>query len=192
MDFLIELIQTYGYLMVFAGTLLEGETVVALAGFAAYQGYLEASIIIPVAICGAVIGDQVFFYLGRFKGKGMIAKHPEWQPRIEKIHSWMERHQNLLIFGSRFLYGFRAITPIILGTSRVSGIRFLILNLLGAVVWACIFVSVGYFFGDTLSLFLGNIKKFEGVLVLVIVGAGAVVQFLSWRRAHRKPTIAQE
>ena len=190
MDFLIELIQSYGYVIVFAGTLLEGETVVALAGFAAHQGYLQLSIIIPVAICGAVIGDQVFFYLGRFKGKGMIAKHPEWQPRIEKIHTWMERHQNLLIFGSRFLYGFRAITPIILGTSRVSGIRFFILNVLGAIVWACIFVSVGYFFGDTLSRFLGNIKKFEGALVLVIVGAGVVVQFLSWRRARRKQTVA--
>ena len=188
MDFLISLIQSYGYAIVFAGTLLEGETVVALAGFAAHQGYLQLEIIIPIAICGAVIGDQVFFYLGRYKGKGMIAKHPEWQPRIEKIHTWMERHQNLLIFGSRFLYGFRAITPIILGTSKVSGVRFLILNVLGAIVWAFLFVSVGYFFGDTLSLFLGNIKKFEGVLVLVIIAGGAVVQILSWRRARRKPT----
>ena len=100
MDFLIELIQSYGYVIVFAGTLLEGETVVALAGFAAHQGYLQLSIIIPVAICGAVIGDQVFFYLGRFKGKGMIAKHPEWQPRIEKMN-WKEKTaswSNMLMF----------------------------------------------------------------------------------------------
>ena len=139
MDFLVELIRDYGYYMVFLGTLLEGETIVALAGFVAHQGYLQMHIIIPVAIAGAVIGDQAFFYFGRYKGRSIIERHPKWNPRVERIHAWLDRHQNWLIFGSRFLYGFRAITPIVLGTSRVSALRFFILNVLGAILWAHLF-----------------------------------------------------
>ena len=147
MHFLVDLIAQYGYYMVFVGTLLEGETVVALAGFAAFQGHLHLSIIILVAIAGAVIGDQCFFYFGRHKGKKVLAKHPEWHARVEKIHVWMERYRDWLIFGSRFMYGFRAITPIVIGTSNVSRLRYFILDTLGAIFWAPLFAFGGYLFG---------------------------------------------
>lgn len=187
MDFLVELIQSYGYYIVFIGTLLEGETVVALAGFIAHQEHLRLEIIIPVAIAGAVIGDQAFFYFGRYKGREILAKHPAWHPRVERIHTWLHRHQNWLIFGSRFLYGFRAITPIVLGTSRVSALRFFILNVLGAVVWACIFAFGGYIFGDAVERFLGNIKKFEGAIVLSVIVIALLVQgVLLVRRRNRE------
>lgn len=182
MDFLVELVQEYGYFMVFIGTLLEGETIVALAGFAAFQGYLRLDLIIPIAIVGAVIGDQAFFYLGRYKGRTILGKHPRWHARVGTIHTWMERHQNWLIFGSRFLYGFRAITPIVLGTSKVSGLRFFILNVLGAVVWAHLFAFGGYLFGDAIERFLGNVKKFEGIIIAVVIVLTLLIQLLPWWR----------
>ena len=70
MDFIVDLIHNYGYYIVFFGTLLEGEVVVALAGFAAFQDDLHLSIVIPIAIVGAVIGDQSFFYFGSFRPLG--------------------------------------------------------------------------------------------------------------------------
>ncbi len=186
MDFILPLIQEYGYYIVFVGTLLEGETVVALAGFVAHQGYLRLDVIIPIAILGATIGDHLFFYFGRFRGRTILANHPDWHPRVEKIHVWLERHQNLLIFGSRFLYGFRAITPIVLGTSRVSALRFFVLNILGAIVWAFIFVIGGYVFGDAIERFLGNIKKIEGVIVGLLILFAALVQGGLWLRRRKK------
>lgn len=186
MDFLMELLQQYGYYMVFVGTLLEGETIVALAGFIAHQGYLELGVIIPVAIVGAVAGDQAFFYFGRFKGRSIIKKHPNWDTRVARIHLWLGVHQNWLIFGSRFLYGFRAITPIVLGTSGVSGVRFFILNVLGAIVWACLFAFGGYFFGDVLERFLGSVKKFEGMIVASLIVVVLSVQAFAWLRNRSK------
>ena len=185
MDFLLELIKSYGYYIVFVGTLLEGETIVALAGFVAHQGYLDLHTIIPVAIIGATLGDHVFFLFGRYKGRKIIANHPGWHDRVGKIHMWLERHQNWLIFGSRFLYGFRAITPIVLGTSKVALWRFSLLNILGAVAWAFLFVFGGYIFGDAVERFLGNIKKFEGTFVGIILFAIIVVQGGLWLRRKR-------
>ena len=191
MDFLLQLIESYGYYIVFVGTLLEGETVVALAGFVAHQGYLKLELIIPIAILGATIGDHLFFYFGRYRGRTILSNHPDWHPRVEKIHVWLERHQNLLIFGSRFLYGFRAITPIVLGTSRVSAVRFSVLNFLGAIVWAFIFVFGGYVFGDAIERFLGNIKKFEGALVAALILAILFVQGGLWLRRRKKARLTK-
>ena len=59
------LIDTYGYIAIFIGTLLEGETVLVLGGFAAFRGYLSLPYVILTAFIGSMLGDQFFFYLGR-------------------------------------------------------------------------------------------------------------------------------
>ena len=59
------MIATYGYGAVLVGTFLEGETVVLLGGFAAHRGYLDLPWVIAVAFAGSLLGDQLYFYLGR-------------------------------------------------------------------------------------------------------------------------------
>ena|SRR3990170_9152786 len=182
------LIVQYGYAALFFGTLLEGETVVALAGFAAYQGYLKLEYIIPVAIAGAMIGDQAFFYFGRYKGKRFLEKRPNLKKRVDYVHQLSERYHGWIIFGSRFMYGFRAIIPVAFGTSSTSPTRFFLLNLLGAIVWAPIFALGGYAFGNAIQHFLGNVKKFEieimvGIAVIVALVQG-ILYFIRKRREH--------
>ena len=67
-----ELIETYGYWVVFGGTLLEGESVLLLAGFAAHRGLLELHTVIGVAIFGSFLGDQLLFFLGRYQGAKLL------------------------------------------------------------------------------------------------------------------------
>ncbi len=179
-------VEHYGYIAVFLGTLLEGETWVALAGFAVYQGYLKMHILIPIAVVGAVLGDQAFFLFGRYKGKAYLEKRPQLAEKVARAHVLIEKYQNALIIGSRFMYGFRTVLPIALGTSKVSHTRFLILNIIGAVVWAHLFAFGGYAFGGAIETFLGNMKKFEWVLALVLVVIIALAQFIFWRRRKRR------
>ena len=180
MDFLVDLIQNYGYLIVFIGTLLEGETIVILAGFAAFQGHLSLEYVIPLAILGSSIGDHIFFYLGRFKGRAVLARRPHWHARVGKIHELLLRHQNWLIFGSRFMYGFRMAIPVVLGTSKVSALRFSLLNITGAIVWSTFFAFGGYLFGEAIEKFLGNVKKIEGYILLGIIIVVVLVQIVNW------------
>lgn len=180
MDFLVQLIQNYGYIIVFLGTLLEGETIVILAGFAAFEGHLSLQYVIPLAILGSSIGDHIFFYLGRIKGRAVLAKRPHWHARVGKIHQLLEQHQNLLIFGSRFMYGFRMAIPVVLGTSKVSAFRFSLLNITGAILWSFAFAFGGYMFGGAVERFLGNIKKIEGYILLAIILVVVLVQVMNW------------
>lgn len=180
MDTLLWLIQNYGYAIVFVWTFLEGETIVALAGFAAYQGHLKLEYIIPIAIVGAMLGDHAFFYFGRYKGRQFLAKHPRLNAKAERIHLLLERYQGWIIFGSRFMYGFRTVIPMALGVSRLSVIKFFFFNFVGAVVWAILFAFGGYAFGNAIEYFLGNVKKIEGFLVLGMVAIIAIAQAAMW------------
>ncbi len=180
---LLSLITTYGYIIVFLFTLLEGETVVALAGFVAYQGYLNIGYVILIAIFGGIIGDQAFFYFGRYKGKQFLARRPKLLRRAERLHGLVERHQNWLIFGSRFMYGFRTIIPIMIGTSNINPWRFLALNIAGAVVWGIFFAFGGYAFGSALEQFIGNFHRAERFVIFgMILGALIVQGIVIFRR----------
>ena len=60
-----ELIETYGYWAVLGGTLLEGESVLLLAGFAAHRGYLDLPIVVGVAIARQLPRRPGLLLLGR-------------------------------------------------------------------------------------------------------------------------------
>ncbi len=179
METLLSFIQHYGYAFVFIATLFEGETVVALAGFTAYQQYLDFETVIVVAFLGGMIGDQIFFYLGRFKGKQFLIDHPKLFTRANKVHRLIERYPNFLSFASRFIYGFRIVIPIALGTSKVSSIRFFIFNFLGAATWSIIFTSLGYFLGNALEAYIGHFHRAEKYVVLGVIVGALLVQTIS-------------
>jgi membrane protein DedA with SNARE-associated domain len=157
------LVEHYGYLALFVGTFLEGETVLVLGGFFAHRGYLVLEWVIVSAFIGTYVGDQLFYYIGRWRGGAILAKRPHWQC-----------HQVLVILGFRFLYGVRTVTPFVIGMSGVRPLRYLILNGLGALVWAIAVGLLGYALGETVQLLLQHVKHYEmtilGILILLAVG----------------------
>lgn len=187
METLLFFIQEYGYLFLFFATLLEGETVVALAGFVAYEGYLSLQTVIVVAFLGGMLGDQLLFYFGRFRGKQFIEARPKFKEKIKGVYRLIERYPDLLIFGSRFMYGFRLLIPTALGTSRVSSLRFFVFNLLGAIVWATIFSSLGYFLGTAVESYIGSFHRAGKHVLLGLILGAVVVQGISFinRRIER-------
>lgn len=192
METLLSFIQNYGYAFIFVATLLEGETVVALAGFAAFQGYLDLEWVITVAFFGGMLGDQVLFYFGRLRGKEFIASRPRLLERVTKAHRLMERHQNLLIFGSRFMYGLRVLLPVMFGTSKVSGLRFFIFNFLGAAVWATIFSCIGFFLGNSIETYITHFHRAEKFVLLGVITGAVIVQGISFFYKRIQRTVEKE
>ena len=154
---LTEFVSTYGYAAIAIGTFFEGETILILGGLAAHQGYLDLPGVIGSAFLGTMFGDQLYFYIGRIKGYSVLEKRPHWKRKSARVLNLLKRHQILLILGFRFLYGTRTITPFLIGISRVSPVRFLILNIIGASVWAAVIGGLGYAFGQTLESLVGDI-----------------------------------
>ena len=170
------ILETYGYLAISIGTFLEGETILVLGGFAAHQGYLALPGVIAAAFIGSLLGDQLFFYLGRTHSRKVLDKRPSWKLRAEKVHKLLDRFNTPLILSFRFLYGLRTVAPFVIGMSPVSVGRFVVLNSIGALVWALAVGSGGYFFGQLLESALGKLKHYE----LRVIGVVAVIGVLVW------------
>lgn len=181
-------IRDYGYLAVFVGTFLEGETILLMAGFAAQRGYLSLPEVIAVAFLGGFAGDQLYFHLGRRHGSALLERFPSLRERTEAVRRLLYRFHAPLIPALRFVYGMRVIGPMALGMSAVPPRRFLALNLAGAALWAALVAAAGYFLGHALELLVRDLHRFEvavfALMALFGMGAWLVVRRRGQRRSE--------
>lgn len=179
-----DLLTQYGYAALFIGCLLEGETLLVLAGIAAHGGYLAFPTVVLVAFVGGTLGDQILFYFGRRSGGMILRRWPRLEAPATRVRSLVERHSSLLIVAVRFMYGLRLIGPIVIGTCAVSPLRFAILNMIGAAIWATSVASVGYVFGHAIEWLLADLALFERTALTIAVVV-AIVLFILHRRRSR-------
>ena len=161
------LIEQYGYAALVIGSVAEGETITLLGGVAAHQGLLKFSLVVAAVALGGMIGDQLLYFLGLRFG---------------------QRRPYLFVVGTRFMYGFRIIGPILIGASRLPPKIFLPLNILGAIAWALIFTTLGYVGGEVIGPWLHNLDqhlKHWAWLILVVAVVIVVRLWLKHREKRR-------
>ena len=180
-----ESLELYGYWVLFVGTFLEGEAILLMAGFLAFQGYLGIVEVILTAWAGSFLGDQFYFYLGRFKGPWLLKRFHFIARKFRAAIKLIEKYGNFVAFISRYTYGFRILLPIILGITKICPRTFLWINLVSALSWATVFALVGYLFGKSASLLLEDVSKYEHYIVLTLFGfimiAWCIHMYHAWK-----------
>lgn len=177
-----EYLEIHGYWVLFVGTFLEGEAILIMAGFLAFQGYLDLTGVILTSFTGSFLGDQFYFYIGRLKGKSLLRRFHFIARRFREALRLIEKYGAFVAFFSRFTYGFRIILPVILGITTLPARTFLAINLGSAFVWAVIFSLAGYLFGKSASLFLEDVGRYEHYLLLAL--AGIISMFWLFHALH--------
>ena len=173
-------IQQHGswiYALTILGTFLEGETFVLLTAAAAATLHLDPLRLGLCAWFGSTLGDQCWFFAGRFCGPWAVKRWSTAKAGIELAHRWLDRWDAAFILTYRFIYGIRNVSSIALGLSRVSAWRFVLLNIVAAGIWAVVFVGAGVLFGRAAGGLLGRWAATAEigvacvfVLVVVLVG----------------------
>lgn len=168
------LLHKFGYLAVFVGTFLEGETILVMAGFFAERGYMELLIVILVAFTGAYVGHVFWFFLGRIKGIRLLDRFPRMKNHFGKGIRMFERYGAPAIFITQWLYGLRITCAVIIGISRISTVKFLVYEAISCAIWAAVIASLGFFFGRAVERVLGKAAHIEkwGLLALIVIGVG--------------------
>ena len=182
---LAALLGTYGYWAVALGCLLEGETVLLLAGFAAHRGYLQWPVVVAVAAAAGFAGDMAFFLLGRRFAPQILARGPQVAAQRQRLDGWLQRYDAWVVVSVRFLYGFRIAGPVLIGASGMAWTRFAAFNALGAVLWAVLLTGLGWFFGQAAQALLGKAQHYEGWLALGVIVVALGYALWSRRRARR-------
>ncbi|MGC1401348.1 MAG: DedA family protein [Thermodesulfobacteriota bacterium] len=182
-----QLVAMYGYPAIVLGTVVEGETILIMAGMVSSWGYLNLPLIMLMAFIGSFSGDQMFFFLGRRKGHLLLNRHKKWQSHVDRVHQRLKGHQDLIILGFRFLYGFRLVTPLILGMDRkIKTKRFMVLNGVSALVWSILVAGGGYLFGEALQVFMPEIKKLQMGIFTGLSCLGVLVWMVNRYRNREK------
>jgi|SRR5687768_3862512 len=173
-----------GYLALFIGTLLEGETIVFLAGLAAHHGYLWFPAVVVVAVVGGFISDQVLFYVGRRYGNRVFARFPGIAAKVPRVQALIQRWDTLAILVVRFLYGLRIAAPIVIGSCGIAPWRLALYDFIGAVLWASVVGGLGYFAGQAVQHWVARLD----LSIVLVLMAGALLAGTAWNviRARRR------
>lgn len=168
------LLHKFGYFAVFIGTFLEGETILVMAGFFAERGYLEIFTVALVAAAGAYSGHAFWFWLGRTQGVRLLDRFPKMKKHFGRGIRIFERYGAPAIFITQWLYGLRVTCAVIIGISRISVLKFLVLEAITCLIWAAVISAAGYYFGRAVESVLGRAAHIEkwGLLILVVAGVG--------------------
>jgi membrane protein DedA with SNARE-associated domain len=142
--------------------------------------------VILAAFTGSLLGDQLYFFIGRFYGRSLLQKRPHWQARTEKLNHLIERWGDFLIIGFRFFYGLRTVSPFVFGMSNIRIPRFFLLNATGAALWASSIGTLGYLFGRGLQLLPIDITQHSWEILSVGFVAGATIWLIYQYRSRKK------
>lgn len=185
---IVDLFARYGYAVVFGGVFLEnaglpvpGETALLAGAALAHFGRLNLVRVVLTSIVGAVLGDNLGFFIGRRLGRGVAVRHG-WRvgltaPRLAQFDRFFERHGARTVFIARFVTGLRVFGALLAGASGLRWPKFLFYNATGAVVWSTIFGFVGYalaYSWETLERWVGGTGLVALVVVVVVVAVSVV------------------
>lgn len=190
------LLHTYGYWAVFLlvgaeslGVPLPGETILIAAGiYAGTTHKLSVWLIYAVAVAGAVLGDNVGFWIGDKGGYRLLRRYGRYvrldEGKIKVGRYVFDRQGAKVVFFGRFVSVLRTYAAFLAGTLKMHWRVFLPFNALGGVVWAAIYTFVPYEVGSSIT---GANKVLEYAL-----GAAAVVAIVAAIVVVRRKAAALE
>ncbi len=206
LDYLINFVGDlghWGYLVIFIvvalecqallGVVMPGESLVVAGGFFAEQGLLDPGVLIVVISIAAILGDSIGYEFGRHLGRGWLLKHGARfglrQEHLDHVDSFFVRHGGKAVFGSHFLHLLRALMPFVAGARRMRYPKFLLFNAAGCIVWATVYVLLGYLAGKSWHVaakWIGRASEIGGGALLLAIALGWLWRWLGRHEADVK------
>jgi membrane protein DedA with SNARE-associated domain len=184
---LLHLLATYGYWAVLFFVAIEstgipfpGETMLLVAAIAAGTTHqLSIAFVIVAAASGAILGDNLGFWVGREGGYRLLRRYGHYirlEERRLKLGQYLFlKHGGKVVFFGRFVAVLRTWAAFLAGTNRMRWPRFLVFNAAGGIVWATLYGLGGYFLGDNIHRLTGPIGPVTVVLAVLLIIAGIVI-----------------
>jgi membrane protein DedA with SNARE-associated domain len=194
--FLMNLVSTYGYWLIFAvvglesvGLPLPGETtLIAGAVYAGATHRLSITLVIALAIAGAMLGDNLGFFIGRVGGYQVLRRYGRYvrldEPMLKVAEYLFQRYGSWIVFIGRFVTVLRIFAAFLAGESRMPWARFAASNAAAIVLWATGVGLLGFELGSRVVGPAG---------IASVVAAGAVlgaVSFILRRSVKRLEQVA--
>lgn len=201
-DFFLNFYGPVPYFLVFAillacglGLPIPEDLTLIAGGIISYYGISNVWIMIGVSFLGIMLGDLLMFWLGAKYGRKITQF---WffrkflpEERLEQVKVKFHRWGNKLIFGARFMPGFRAPVFFTAGMLHLPIRVFLFYDGLAALMSVPAIVLTVFYFGDQVDLVIKRIQRVEYGIISVIITLilfFAVKYYWGRRKARRAST----
>jgi len=184
----------YGLVLLFllvavesAGVPVPGETALVAAAILARPEHHHYSLfwVIVIAAVGAIVGDNIGYWLGRVGGRRLIYRWKFVAKHAEKVlppsERFFARHGPKTVFFGRFIALLRVTSAWLAGISRMTWWKFLFWNAAGGVVWAAGIALLAYYAGKAVTEAVDRFGLY-GAVALIVVAAVVFVVVRVWRR----------
>jgi len=165
----------FGESLVLIGLFFPATLIMVFAGLAIQRGQLDAASVIGWSIAGAVLGDIVTYWIGRWIGPSVVHHWPLNRDKaaVARARLFFRKYGFLSIFIGRFLGPVRPTIPLVAGIMRMRHLTFQIANVTSAMVWVPFMLFWGYAFskavGDLSKMTTGNWVVLVAFLVAVMM-----------------------
>jgi len=146
--FLIIFVETGLVVMPF----LPGDSLLFVVGALCGTGHLSLPWVMGFLVVAAIAGDQLNYRIGRYFGPKVF----QWEnsrffnrAAFERAHNFYETYGGITIVLARFMPFIRTFVPFVAGVAAMTPSRFVLFNVVGALIWVCGLTGAGYLFGET-------------------------------------------
>ena len=190
-----QLISQYGtwthlilFLIVFCETglvvtpFLPGDSLLFAAGTFAALGALDLWLVVLLLIVAAIVGDTVNYWVGAYIGPRAFRGDIRFLRKeyLDRTHAFYEKHGGKTIIMARFVPIIRTFAPFVAGVGAMSYPKFIVYNVVGAVLWVGLFVLGGYFFGN-----ISVVRENFTLVILAIIAISVLPIVVEALRARR-------
>ena len=182
-DFVLNLINQYGYFGMFLGMVLEAviiiipsEAILATGGILASKKIFSFQMAFLIGLLGSIFCAIVIYFMGYIGGKPFIKKYGKYffmkEEDIEKSDSWFNKYGLYAALIGRNFPIVRTLISLPIGIMRLSFTKFLLYTIIGSIPWTFVFVYVGYALGSNwviIDKYVSRLKTPIKFLILLLV-----------------------
>lgn len=183
--------ERWGYLTLGISSVFTEELAPLLGGLAAEQGHLRLSGVILSTALGVFLLSAILYFVGRWRAAWVRLKlrnSPPIVKRLLRAMRWSPWRSTLL---ARVAFGGRIALPLACGAAHVPPWIFLTGTAVASLAWAAVLAGLGWAFGEGAVLLLGEVRRYEGVVVLALLLLG-ISAYWWLRKRTRERTAAAE
>jgi membrane protein DedA with SNARE-associated domain len=192
---LAPLLDRYGYLSLAGFVAAEGVgiptpavTIVVASAVYAGTGSFNLPAVIAVTVVASVVGDNVGYAVGRFAGKPALVRWGRYvgltERRMSRAEEFFARRGANIVIIARFIDGLRQTSGLIAGAAGMTWGRYAVRDALGALLWAAVWITVGYSAGQHIDQVYATARRYERVAVLAV--AAVPVATVAWHLVRRR------
>ncbi len=189
MDKVIALLLAYKYAIMLPLAIVEGPIVIILGGFLSTMHLMNPIIVYVIGVSGDLIGDTLFYGLGRFGGRSLLKRGIRFgitEEKLDNAKKYFAEHHKRALVTAKLVHGIGISGLVAAGALKIAYWRYMRTVFLIALAQSAVLLTIGILFGGAYHKIGMYLDRFAATISIVALTAIALVIFYKWKNNGKK------